>query len=164
MYYIEYYIVNTLQLFYYAQRVTVKREVTPDGVIAQLQISSAEASDSGAYFCQASNLYGRDQQLVQLLVQGTILLSTRMDISVKIFVKKKKSKQFYSNLEPPQPPNSLETAMVASRSINVKWQHKSQDTTEVTKYILQYKEGDGDYFTIILEKKYINNENTNGIT
>ncbi|XP_006558173.1 dscam family member AbsCAM isoform X3 [Apis mellifera] len=94
-------------------RVTVKREVTPDGVIAQLQISSAEASDSGAYFCQASNLYGRDQQLVQLLVQ-----------------------------EPPQPPNSLETAMVASRSINVKWQHKSQDTTEVTKYILQYKEGD----------------------
>ncbi|CAL7944962.1 unnamed protein product [Xylocopa violacea] len=94
-------------------RVTVKREVTPDGVIAQLQISSAEASDSGAYFCQASNLYGRDQQLVQLLVQ-----------------------------EPPQPPNSLETAMVASRSINVKWQHKSQDTSEVTKYILQYKEGD----------------------
>ncbi|XP_017789057.1 PREDICTED: Down syndrome cell adhesion molecule-like protein Dscam2 [Habropoda laboriosa] len=93
-------------------RVTVKREVTPDGVIAQLQISSAEASDSGAYFCQASNLYGRDQQLVQLLVQ-----------------------------EPPQPPNSLETAMVASRSINVKWQHKSQDTSEVTKYILQYKEG-----------------------
>ncbi|XP_017758307.1 PREDICTED: Down syndrome cell adhesion molecule-like protein Dscam2 isoform X3 [Eufriesea mexicana] len=94
-------------------RVTVKREVTPDGVIAQLQISSAEASDSGAYFCQASNLYGREQQLVQLLVQ-----------------------------EPPQPPNSLETAMVSSRSINVKWQHKSQDTSEVTKYILQYKEGD----------------------
>ncbi|OAD56368.1 Down syndrome cell adhesion molecule-like protein Dscam2 [Eufriesea mexicana] len=82
-------------------RVTVKREVTPDGVIAQLQISSAEASDSGAYFCQASNLYGREQQLVQLLVQ-----------------------------EPPQPPNSLETAMVSSRSINVKWQHKSQDTSE----------------------------------
>ncbi|XP_015430998.1 PREDICTED: Down syndrome cell adhesion molecule-like protein Dscam2 [Dufourea novaeangliae] len=95
-------------------RVTVKREVTPDGVIAQLQISNAEASDSGAYFCQASNLYGRDQQLVQLLVQ-----------------------------EPPQPPNSLETAMVASRSINVKWQHKSQDTGEVTKYILEYKEGTG---------------------
>ncbi|XP_066599034.1 cell adhesion molecule Dscam2 isoform X3 [Prorops nasuta] len=95
-------------------RVTVKQEVTPDGVVAQLQISSAEASDSGAYFCQASNLYGRDQQLVQLLVQ-----------------------------EPPQPPSGLETAMVASRSINVKWQHKSQDTSEVTKYILQYKEGEG---------------------
>ncbi|XP_043277030.1 Down syndrome cell adhesion molecule-like protein Dscam2 isoform X3 [Venturia canescens] len=95
-------------------RVTVKQEVTPDGVVAQLQISSSEAPDSGAYFCRASNLYGRDQQLVQLLVQ-----------------------------EPPQPPNNLETAMVAPRSINVKWQHKSQDTSEVTKYILQYKEGDG---------------------
>lgn len=46
-------------------------------------------------------------------------------------------------LEPPQPPNAIETAMVASRSINVKWQHKSQDTSEVTKYILQYKEGEG---------------------
>jgi len=34
--------------------------------------------------------------------------------------------------------------MVASRSINVKWQHKSQDTSEVTKYILQYKEGEGE--------------------
>lgn len=49
----------------------MNQEATPDGVIAQMQISSAEASDSGAYFCQASNLYGRDQQLVQLLVQGT---------------------------------------------------------------------------------------------
>ncbi|XP_011638391.1 Down syndrome cell adhesion molecule-like protein Dscam2 isoform X6 [Pogonomyrmex barbatus] len=95
-------------------RVAVKQEVTPDGVIAQLQISSAEAVDSGAYFCQANNLYGRDQQLVQLLVQ-----------------------------EPPQPPSALETAMVASRSINVKWQHKSQDTSEVNKYIVQYKEGEG---------------------
>ena len=52
----------------------MKQEVTPDGVVAQLQIASAEASDSGAYFCQASNLYGRDQQLVQLIVQGTILV------------------------------------------------------------------------------------------
>ncbi|XP_048515678.1 Down syndrome cell adhesion molecule-like protein Dscam2 isoform X2 [Athalia rosae] len=95
-------------------RVTVKQEVTPDGVVAQLQIASAEASDSGAYFCLASNLYGQDQQLVQLVIQ-----------------------------EPPQPPNNLETAMVASRSINVKWQHKAQDTGEVTKYILQFKEGEG---------------------
>ena len=60
----------------------MKQEVTPDGVIAQLQISSAEAADSGAYFCQANNLYGRDQQLVQLLVQGTVWVyrSIRLDI------------------------------------------------------------------------------------
>lgn len=51
-------------------RVTMKQDVTPEGVMAELLISSAEASDSGAYFCQASNLFGKDQQLVQLLVQG----------------------------------------------------------------------------------------------
>lgn len=55
-------------------------------------------------------------------------------------------------LEPPQPPNALETAMVASRSINVKWQHKSQDTSEVTKYILQYKEGEGKLIKRLLAK------------
>ena len=64
----------------------MKREVTPDGVIAQLQISSAEASDSGAYFCQASNLYGRDQQLVQLLVQGIISSVKINPVEKKIFV------------------------------------------------------------------------------
>lgn len=39
--------------------------------------------------------------------------------------------------------------MVASRSINVKWQHKSQDTSEVTKYILQYKEGEGESADVV---------------
>lgn len=49
----------------------MKQDVTPDGVTAELLISSAEAADSGSYFCQASNLFGKDQQLVQLLVQGS---------------------------------------------------------------------------------------------
>lgn len=68
----------------------MKREVTPDGVIAQLQIASAEASDSGAYFCQASNLYGREQQLVQLLVQGRISYRNEcIHIIYKSFVNKR---------------------------------------------------------------------------
>lgn len=32
--------------------------------------------------------------------------------------------------------------MIAPRSINVKWQHRAQDTSEVSKYILQWKEGE----------------------
>lgn len=32
--------------------------------------------------------------------------------------------------------------MIAARSINVKWQHRGQDTSEVSKYILQWKEGE----------------------
>lgn len=58
----------------------MKQDVTPDGVTAELLISSAEAADSGSYFCQASNVFGKDQQLVQLLVQGSShLLATLLD-------------------------------------------------------------------------------------
>ena len=78
-----------------------------------MQISNVESSDSGAYFCQASNLYGRDQQLVQLQVQ-----------------------------EPPQAPSALEAAMITSRSVNLKWQPRGQDAAEVTKYIVEYREID----------------------
>lgn len=80
---------------------------------AELQLVNADAKDSGAYFCQASNVYGRDQQLVQLLVQ-----------------------------EPPSPPHALEAAMVSSRSVNLNFQHKSGDSDEVFKFIVEYRELD----------------------
>lgn len=92
-------------------RIHVKQDVTPEGVAAELQIVNADAGDSGAYFCQASNLYGRDQQLVQLLVQ-----------------------------EPPLNPQYVEAAMISSRSVNIKWQHKSGDSNEVFKFIVEYRE------------------------
>lgn len=106
-------------------RVHVKQDVTPDGVAAELQIVSAEATDSGAYFCQASNMYGRDQQLVQLLVQ-----------------------------EPPISPQSLDAAMVSSRSVNLKWQHKSGDSNEVFKFIVEYREMDRKYGDPPKSKEY----------
>ncbi|KAJ8949300.1 hypothetical protein NQ318_006725 [Aromia moschata] len=102
-------------------RVNVKQDVTPDGVAAELQIVNADAKDSGAYFCQASNMYGRDQQLVQLLVQ-----------------------------EPPVPPQGLEAAMISSRSINLKWQHKSGDSNEVFKFIVEFREADRSWHQIEL--------------
>ncbi|XP_076273021.1 Down syndrome cell adhesion molecule 2 isoform X3 [Rhynchophorus ferrugineus] len=92
-------------------RVNAKQDVTPDGVAAELQILNADASDSGAYFCQASNMYGRDQQLVQLLVQ-----------------------------EPPMPPQNLEVPSKSSTSVNLKWIHKSGDSNEVFKFIVEFKE------------------------
>ncbi|XP_058831697.1 cell adhesion molecule Dscam2 isoform X2 [Topomyia yanbarensis] len=94
-------------------RVSIKQDATPEGIHAEVQISSVESSDSGAYFCQASNLYGRDQQLVQLQVQ-----------------------------EPPQPPSSLEASMIASRAVNLKWQPRGGDAAEVSKYIVEYREID----------------------
>ncbi|PSN52800.1 Down syndrome cell adhesion molecule-like protein Dscam2 [Blattella germanica] len=92
-------------------RVSVKQDSTPEGVSAELQIAAAEAADSGAYFCQASNLYGRDQQLVQLLVQ-----------------------------EPPRSPVNLESVMISSRSVNIQWKQPTSESTEVTKYLVQYQE------------------------
>ncbi|KAG5678293.1 hypothetical protein PVAND_007980 [Polypedilum vanderplanki] len=90
-------------------RVAIKQDTTPEGILAEIQISNVESNDNGQYFCQASNLYGRDQQLVQLLVQ-----------------------------EPPQSPASLEATIVSSRSVSLRWQPRDNDATEITKYIVEY--------------------------
>lgn len=94
-------------------RITIKQDATPDGISAEVQISNVESGDTGPYFCQANNLYGRDQQLVQLQVQ-----------------------------EPPQPPATLTAAMITSRSVNLKWQPRGGDAAEVSKYIVEYMEYD----------------------
>ncbi|KAH8369953.1 hypothetical protein KR093_001540 [Drosophila rubida] len=94
-------------------KISVKQDATPDGVSAELQIRTVDATDSGPYFCRATNLYGNDQQLVQLQVQ-----------------------------EPPQPPSVLEAAMISSRSVNLKWQPKALSTGDVSKYIVEYREAD----------------------
>jgi Down syndrome cell adhesion molecule-like protein 1 len=94
-------------------RVSIKQDATPEGISAEVQIVNVDSGDSGPYFCQASNLYGRDQQLVQLQVQ-----------------------------EPPQAPSALEASMISSRSVNLKWQPRGTDAAEVTKYIVEYRELD----------------------
>nr|CAD7459082.1 unnamed protein product [Timema tahoe] len=97
-------------------KVNLKQESTPDGVSAELQIAGAEASDSGSYFCKASNLYGADQQMVQLMVQ-----------------------------EPPKSPTNVESVMISSRSVKIQWQHQLMDSNEVNKYIVQFRENDGSW-------------------
>lgn len=99
----------------------MKQDVTQDGIAAEAQIVNVDSSDSGPYFCQASNLYGRDQQLVQLQV-----------------------------LEPPQAPTSLTAAMITSRTVNLKWQPRGSDASEVTKYIVEYMEQDRPWQEIIV--------------
>lgn len=80
-----------------------------------------DSSDSGPYFCQATNSYGHDQQLVQLQVQ-----------------------------EPPQPPAMLTAILVTARSVNLKWQAKAGDSAEVTKYLVEYMEHNGPWHEIEL--------------
>lgn len=102
-------------------RLNIKQDVTPDGVSAELQILNSDATDNGAYFCQATNMYGKDQQLVQLLVQ-----------------------------EPPMSPQNVETTMIGSRSVNLKWQHRSGDSSEVFKFIVEYRQQDSKYHAHVL--------------
>ena len=121
----------------------VKQEQGTDGVFfSELQIASAEASDSGAYFCQATNLYGRDQQLVQLTVQGE-KTSYKKPIHTDLNIVCERC--LLSHSEPPVKPTDLKTVMVNSRSVNIQWSHQTNDVTEVTKYIVQFKEANGAY-------------------
>ncbi|XP_059476003.1 cell adhesion molecule Dscam2 isoform X1 [Neocloeon triangulifer] len=90
-------------------RYNTKQEMIPSGVSFTLQIMSAEGSDAGSYYCQATNVYGRDQQLVQLAVQ-----------------------------EPPASPNAVEMIMVSSRSSSVQWKPGSAgDVTQYFVQYLQ---------------------------
>lgn len=95
-------------------RVSLKQDSIPDGVAAEAQISNVDSTDSGPYFCQARNAFGRDQQLIQLQVQ-----------------------------EPPAAPSSIEAITVSSRSVNLKWQPRATtDVTEAIRYIVEYRELD----------------------
>ncbi|KAL0280104.1 UNVERIFIED_CONTAM: hypothetical protein PYX00_001493 [Menopon gallinae] len=92
-------------------RISVKQELTQDGIIAELNVIGTESSDSGIYFCQASNLYGKEQQMIQLQVQ-----------------------------EPPQNPSGLEVVSTTSRTIQLQWKKPLVNAGERIKYLVQYKE------------------------
>jgi len=47
-------------------------------------------------------------------------------------------------LEPPKSPVNLESVMISSRSVNIQWQQQLTDSTEVTKYLVQYQENHGE--------------------
>jgi hypothetical protein len=52
-------------------------------------------------------------------------------------------------LEPPKSPTNLESVMISSRSVNIQWQQQSTDSTEVTKYLVQYQENHGKYSRLL---------------
>ncbi|XP_027854261.2 cell adhesion molecule Dscam2 isoform X3 [Aphis gossypii] len=82
-------------------RLTERQQTFGEKVIASLQINNVQVDDGGSYVCQASNVYGKDQQLVQLYVQ-----------------------------EPPNRPNDLRVITVTSTTINVQWEHNGDQTSK----------------------------------
>lgn len=83
------------------RRLTEKQQTFGEKVIASLHINNVHVDDGGSYVCQASNMYGRDQQLVQLYVQ-----------------------------EPPAKPSDLRVIAVTSTTINVQWDHSGDQTSK----------------------------------
>lgn len=90
-----------IYLFLFFQRLTERQQTFGEKVIGSLQINNVQVDDGGSYVCQASNMYGRDQQLVQLYVQ-----------------------------EPPNKPNNLRVITVSSTTINVQWDHNGEQTSK----------------------------------
>ncbi|XP_050430112.1 cell adhesion molecule Dscam2 isoform X2 [Adelges cooleyi] len=82
-------------------RHTERQQIFGEKVVASLQINNVQISDGGSYVCQASNMYGRDQQLVQLYVQ-----------------------------EPPIKPNNFRVVSVSSTTINIQWDHSGDQTSK----------------------------------
>lgn len=46
--------------------------------------------------------------------------------------------------EPPQSPSELEIVSINSRSVNLQWKRPSDGNAEISKYIIQFKEDDGE--------------------
>lgn len=80
---------------------TERQQTFGEKVIASLQVNNVQVDDGGSYVCQASNVYGRDQQLVQLYVQ-----------------------------EPPSRPNDLRVITITSTTMNVQWDHNGDQTSK----------------------------------
>lgn len=95
------FIVNSLSYYFLPFRLTERQQTFGERVIASLQINNVQVEDGGSYVCQASNVYGRDQQLVQLYVQ-----------------------------EPPNRPSDLRVVSVTSTTVNVQWDHNGDQTSK----------------------------------
>ncbi|XP_049771417.1 Down syndrome cell adhesion molecule-like protein Dscam2 [Schistocerca cancellata] len=93
-------------------RTSVADVKTDTGLQSQLVISQSDRQDSGLYTCQAGNMFGHGELLINLAIQ-----------------------------EPPDPPLDVEVTEVNSRSIRLSWQPPFDGHSALTSYLIQYKRG-----------------------
>lgn len=91
-------------------RYSVRDQSFEDGMVSELGISHTFRQDSGFYTCIATNAYGKDEQMIQLVVQ-----------------------------EVPEPPKSVRVHSQLSRSITISWNIPFSGNSPIDKFVLQYK-------------------------
>lgn len=91
-------------------RYSVRLQTLDGGMVSELGISHTFRQDSGFYLCIATNAFGKDEQMIQLIVQ-----------------------------EVPEPPKNLRVYSQLSRSITVTWSVPFSGNSPIDKFVLQYK-------------------------
>lgn len=91
-------------------RYSIRQQLLDDGMVSELGISHTYRQDSGYYLCIASNTYGKDELMIQLVVQ-----------------------------EVPESPKNLRINSQLSRSIQISWNIPFSGNSPIDKYVMQYK-------------------------
>lgn len=91
-------------------RYSIREQTLDDGMVSELGISHTYRQDSGIYLCMASNSFGQDELMIQLIVQ---------EIS--------------------EPPKNLRINSQHSRSIQISWNVPFSGNSPIEEYIIQHK-------------------------
>ena len=62
---------KSLILYELIYRYTIREQLLDDGMVSELGISHTYRHDTGVLTCYASNAYGQDEMVIQLIVQGS---------------------------------------------------------------------------------------------
>ena len=91
-------------------RFSIREQSLDDGMVSELGISHTYRQDSGFYMCIASNAFGKDELMIQLVIQ-----------------------------EVPEAPKNLRINSQLSRSIQISWNIPFSGNSPIDKYVVQYK-------------------------
>jgi Down syndrome cell adhesion molecule len=91
-------------------RYSIRQQTLDDGMVSELGISHTYRQDSGVYICMASNSFGQDELMIQLVVQ-----------------------------EVPESPKNLRINSQQSRNIQISWNVPFSGNSPIEEFIVQYK-------------------------
>lgn len=95
------------------QRYSIREQSLAEGMVSELSVQRTIRQDTGMFTCSATNAYGSDEMVIQLVVQ-----------------------------EIPEAPKNVRVMDQLSRSIGLSWSTPYTGNSPITNYVVQYKPGD----------------------